>query len=476
MIKTDSKRSCIICGEEKEFFDLDYLRTKPSQMKVCSTCGFIFSDRFFNEEEQAVYYETKFKERTVNANFLTVVNRKVGYLEATIGKYLKENKDLKICDLGAGIGYMLKWAKEKYGHTRIFGVEPDIKLRRYAKNVFKIDLTKDFDDTQKYDLILMNHILEHAIDPIKELELAKSALTDKGKIYISSPVWMDSISFLDSGQEGNFDKLFDEDHINCWTKEQLEYLFKQVGLKIEKKVLMQGSTYILSPIPIIHGVNKGEEIVGTVRIDMGGENTLTIVDKFNPTKNGKEVEIELIDMKRAIEAFRKVSFREAIRIYPKFVDAYIAESGLQQGKFDLQMKILDSGLKLCPNSVALKTNKALLFFQYNMLEESQKWFMASIKDHPHDENLLFHLAMIHFKYGEQCYAENKIKSGNENWNECLSFFGIILNINPSHHQEIYNFIGYIYSNRILNGEEIKDNTPKFKVPSSKNAPDIELGV
>mgnify|MGYP000376159642 CR=1 FL=1 len=455
MIKTDSRRPCVICGEEKEFHDIDYLRTKPCQLKICSKCGFIFSDRFYNEQELEIYYEMRYRKQGVNVDHLITANRKLGFLEASLGKYLKEHKDLKICDIGAGIGYVLHWAKMQYGHNQIFGVEYDIKIRRYAKNAFGIDLTKEFDDTQKYDLIITNHVLEHVIDPRKELERIKNALTAKGIFYFGSPVWMENISFLDGNpgaNENTFDGYFHEDHINCWTKQQLDHLLSQTGWKIKQEIKMNGIVYILIPA------------------------TKEFKKETDYTKNGKETEIELIDMKRAIEAFKKTNFREAIRLYPKFVDAYIAESGSQQGKLELQIRILDAGIKMCPDSIILKTNKALLFFQYDKLEEAQQLFIECVKFFPHNENLLFHLAMIHFKYGEKCYNENKIEDGNKNWNECLQIFNMILQINPLQYQQVYNFIGHIYSNRILKGKEIKDNIPDFKTPTSKNAPQIELGL
>lgn len=451
MIKTDSKRPCIICGEDKEFIDIDYLRIKPCQLKICVKCGFIFNDRFYNENELEAFYEEKYRGDEIHTGHLITANRKIGMLEATLGEYLKENKDLKICDVGAGIGYLLRWARDKYGHKQIFGSEFDIKARRFAKNSFDIDLIKDFDDTQKYDLICMTHILEHIIDPVAELQKMKAALTEKGRIHLSTPLWLNRVELSSTGEPMEFDGVFPEDHINCWTKKQLKRLIQNVGLKIEKEFNIHGITYILKPVEI--------ELLDNISF-----------------KNGKEIEIELLDIKRAIEAYKKTNFREAIRLYPKFVDAYISEAGMNQGQIDLQVKIIEAGLRLCPDSNSLKINKGLILFQYNKIEEAQKIFFECLKIHPHDENVLFQIAMIHFKHGYKCYKKNKLEEGEKNWIECLKIFDAILNINPTHYQEIFNYRGHIFSNRILNGKEIKDESKQFEVPTGKNAPKIDLNV
>lgn len=453
MIKTDSKRKCIICGEDKEFIDIDYLRLKPCGMKVCLKCGFIFNDKFYDEQEQEAYYEENYRP-VIHAGHLVTANRKIGILEVTLGEYLKKEKNLKICDVGAGIGYMLRWARDKYGHKQVLGSEYSILTRRFAKNSFNIDLTKDFDDSQKYDFICMNHVLEHTIDPAKELAMMKGCLTSKGRIFLSTPLWMNNVSFAELGEPTEFDGYFQEDHINCWTKNHLKQLINNVGYEIEKEWDIHGVSFILAPMSPLKEITQLP---------------------FN-FRNGRETEIELLDIKRAIEAYKKLNFREAIRLYPKLIDAYVGEAGMAQGKFDLQMKIIGAGIGQCPNSNVLKTNKASLLFQYGRMEEAQAIFLDCLKTHPHDENVLFQIAMIHFKYGEKCYKENKTDEGRKNWQECLKLFAAILNINPGHHQELYNYIGYIYANRILTGEELKDESPKFEAPKGKNAPEIDLGI
>ena len=67
------------------------------------------------------------------------------------------------------------------------------------ENVTKINsLFEDFNPKQKFDSIIMEHILEHVENPIELINKAKTWLSAEGKIFIGVPNGDQSIDWLES--------------------------------------------------------------------------------------------------------------------------------------------------------------------------------------------------------------------------------------------------------------------------------------
>ena len=91
------------------------------------------------------------------------------------------------------IGYSLKVAKE-FGWQAV-GIEPNIKLEEYSRNVLKLNtisgyLSKDSINTIKEqlpkgcaDYILIDNVLEHIPDPVVFFQNALSLLKPEGLIF-----------------------------------------------------------------------------------------------------------------------------------------------------------------------------------------------------------------------------------------------------------------------------------------------------
>ena len=80
-----------------------------------------------------------------------------------IDKYIDNNKDLKILDVGCGTGIVIK-RLELYGNT--FGIDISKKAVEFCKirdieNVFKADATKIPFSNSSFDLVVCLDVLEH---------------------------------------------------------------------------------------------------------------------------------------------------------------------------------------------------------------------------------------------------------------------------------------------------------------------------
>lgn len=110
--------------------------------------------------------------------------------------YLPKNKDAFILDIGCGVGNFVGDCVVTHGRINVKGIDISDDAVSYAQSinlpVEKIDNISSFakSSSEKYDFILMSHVLEHLdkSSVIDTLEIIKNnLLKDNGIIFISVP-------------------------------------------------------------------------------------------------------------------------------------------------------------------------------------------------------------------------------------------------------------------------------------------------
>jgi 2-polyprenyl-3-methyl-5-hydroxy-6-metoxy-1,4-benzoquinol methylase len=96
-----------------------------------------------------------------------------------------------ICEIGCGKGHKLTQFAGR-GFT-VFGVEPDPSARNLAKethtNIFEgtaEDLPQEI-TSQRFDVVLMSHVLEHCLDINRAIKNAHGILKDDGVLIVETP-------------------------------------------------------------------------------------------------------------------------------------------------------------------------------------------------------------------------------------------------------------------------------------------------
>ena len=135
-----------------------------------------------------------------------------------------------VLDIGASTGVMLDLFKESGWKT--WGVEPSGSARHAKRKGHKIVNT--FFENAKlprshFDLVIMNHTLEHLDDPLAILVKVKSLLKDGGIIFVDVP----NAGGLGARILGSrWPYLTPDEHKQQFTKESLAKVFKDAGFKI----------------------------------------------------------------------------------------------------------------------------------------------------------------------------------------------------------------------------------------------------
>lgn len=210
---------CILCGS-KNFKDL-YILNK-NKIVECQNCGLVKT-----LGKQSVNYESyhRDKDYTVyDAYFKNIFQKRFNIIK-------NKKKVGKILDIGASTGTLMEIFKENGWEE--WGIEPSGAYKvaqkrglRIKKGEFeKIKLPLNY-----FDVVVMNHTLEHVENPLVVLVKIYKLLKVGGVVYIDVPNF-DSLSRRIAKQ--NWKYLLPQEHVHHFTPDTLKKLFKKAGYKVE---------------------------------------------------------------------------------------------------------------------------------------------------------------------------------------------------------------------------------------------------
>jgi 2-polyprenyl-3-methyl-5-hydroxy-6-metoxy-1,4-benzoquinol methylase len=171
-------------------------------------------------------------------------------------KQCGEGGGQRLLDVGCARGHLASALAER--GWEVTGVEYDPSDAQVAKSRGLNIITSSAEDafanlTEKYDVIVFADVLEHLVDPLTVLKLAKNQLTSDGRIVISIPnvahltvrlqLFFGSFTYSDRG-------ILDRTHLHFYTKKTLAEMITKAGLH----TLYMGAT----PAPI-------EEVLPSLR-------------------------------------------------------------------------------------------------------------------------------------------------------------------------------------------------------------------
>ena len=227
--------NCLICKNTLKNFVFKIktcvapmaIKLAPLKLMYCKSCRHLqkrIDDAWHNNMSNL--YEKKYifigkhitvkKNKVFDRNFLIV---------KLLDKYLKLNKNGKLLDIGCGAGHFIKSFSEQKKNWELYAhdltnlnkkIVDQYKVKKfYTGNVEKIN--------KKFDLISLNHVVEHLIEPRKVLNHVNSILNDNGRLIIRLP----NIKTVHND-------LTVLDHCSHFTKKSLENLLILSGFKVEK--------------------------------------------------------------------------------------------------------------------------------------------------------------------------------------------------------------------------------------------------
>ena len=146
-----------------------------------------------------------------------------------ITDFLDSIKPGKILDFGCGLGWLLSYLNEEWNKH---GLEISKFAANRAKKFGKIfqGEFENYDET-KFDVIIMNHVIEHLTDPISIIKKIRKILNRNGYLIIGTPNF-DSAAARRYGK--NFRLLHDPTHVSLFSSDSMHRFLRDYGFKIIK--------------------------------------------------------------------------------------------------------------------------------------------------------------------------------------------------------------------------------------------------
>lgn len=200
----------------------DLVRSRP--VGVCMTCGHVQITPLYSKEDHLKingFWHGHFVKNNPEQN-----ERKHRQTAERLEEYQLTGRML---DVGGGEGWAKKIADA--AGMEYHAVEPMEELHAaYEKKGIKISARMISQVTEKYDLIILRHVLEHLLEPVEDLTRLTQCLTPNGFLYIALPDFEEL-----SGKKGYRTSSLRPVHLSYFTMNKLLWVSSRAGLRCLKR-------------------------------------------------------------------------------------------------------------------------------------------------------------------------------------------------------------------------------------------------
>ena len=152
---------------------------------------------------------------------------RVTYLRDAVSQYGLSPEVPSVLDVGSGTG-VFPFSITKLG-WRCLAIDPDLRAVEHMETRLGLDaLCGQFDsglEIGQFDLLTLNKVLEHVVDPVGMLSLVHEYTRPAGLVYLEVPDG-ETAELAGQGREEFF-----IDHHHVFSARSIEYLATQVGLE-----------------------------------------------------------------------------------------------------------------------------------------------------------------------------------------------------------------------------------------------------
>jgi 2-polyprenyl-3-methyl-5-hydroxy-6-metoxy-1,4-benzoquinol methylase len=183
-----SNKSKLICKQDR------YGLYSPTV--ICKECGLIYSNPRLSDLSYEEFYSTDLYRKIYNnGDYLKEFRLKLNdWNDNHIFKYLSPiilDKGFKsVIEIGCAAGHNLLGFKKS--GLKIKGYDFGVDLVKLGKNEYDLNLENGtiidaINTREKYDVVILNHVLEHFTNIEESLSLIKKIMNPKGIIYVGIP-------------------------------------------------------------------------------------------------------------------------------------------------------------------------------------------------------------------------------------------------------------------------------------------------
>lgn len=210
------EEKCLVCSTKLLF----YGNSEGKKILVCPNCGlgqtedFVLPSLDYHRDEVYIYRALQ---------FTNIFMRRVNLIEkfATRGKIL---------EIGSSNGLLLSLLKSSGWEVQ--GIEPSKTSAEFAQKKGIPTLQVTFEDailTGKFDVVILNHVLEHLTDPRATMQKIKQLLKKGGMVFIDVPNFSSLAAKIGGG---SWKYILPHEHKWHFTPQSLSRLLEKVGFRV----------------------------------------------------------------------------------------------------------------------------------------------------------------------------------------------------------------------------------------------------
>ncbi len=181
----ENVRTCPLCGSDhSRLFDQREFRGRSVTNRLCLNCGLVYQSPRMTEAESGAFYAEEY--RLLQEGSADPTARNVAAQRLRVNALLKFTRAhvqtvTRHLDIGCSLGLLLQGFQAMY-HDQPYGIEPGEAHRAHAREegltVYTNMAELEEQETARYDLISMSHVLEHLPDAVGYLKHMREKLLD----------------------------------------------------------------------------------------------------------------------------------------------------------------------------------------------------------------------------------------------------------------------------------------------------------
>ena len=200
---------------------------------TCCQCGFVYADTDATQKDYDRFYGEVPKYADANTSTGSGASQwDAQRLKATAQTIsgVFPNRAAALLDMGCGAGGLLR-ALGELGYHNLWGVDPSAICVETCNRIPGVHalrgLLTDLDvGAQRFDLIILCHVLEHVRDIPASMVAVREALRPDGRVYVETPDASRYAQFLESPFQD-----FNTEHINHFSEFHLKSLLRATGFE-----------------------------------------------------------------------------------------------------------------------------------------------------------------------------------------------------------------------------------------------------
>jgi 2-polyprenyl-3-methyl-5-hydroxy-6-metoxy-1,4-benzoquinol methylase len=193
------QRSCPLCDQTGQRLllrgDRDAIGIRTSQ---CTACGFVFTSPYYRPEVISEFYQERYRSlfkgqpdpRGLALRQSYLRERADFYFDFLTGQGLLPRAGGAVLDAGCGEGTLLRTLHARRPDLQLAGVEPTIAFARHLAVATGLQVASSLGalpEGQRFDLVMLVHVLEHVHDPVALLRQIADRLGPYGRLYVDVP-------------------------------------------------------------------------------------------------------------------------------------------------------------------------------------------------------------------------------------------------------------------------------------------------